>query len=308
MAIRLFRKPAILADIEADYAVSAAPVAANAMIGTNVSLTPLEADEVDRDLYLPYLGNQGIILAGIHARLELEVEIAGAGTAGDAPKYGPLLRMCGLAETLAVGVDATYSIVEDAVESGTIFFEMDGVRHVLLGARGNVSMNFAPKGIPRYRFAITGLLGTITDQPLTQVTMDGWQTPLECSSSNTTMSLHGWASVAENLTIDLGNTVTPRFLIGSESVIISNRRSTGTAVVEAKSLAEIDWFGAALSRARGALSMVHGTAAGNIVEVTAPAIEIGKITQGQTDGILNYSVPLSLCPVTGRDELQIIVR
>ena len=47
---------------------------------------------------------------------------------------------------------------------------------------------------------------------------------------------------------------------------------------------------------------------GNIVEINAPAIEIGKISQGQTDGILNYSIPLSFCPVTGRDELSIVVR
>lgn len=307
---RLFRKLAILTKIETAYATvpAPAPAAVNAMIGTNVSFTPLEADEVGRDLYLPYLGNQGIILAGKHARLEFEVEIAGAGAAGTAPKYAPLLRLCGFAETLTAATDATYTIVEDNVESGTIYFEMDGVRHVILGARGTFSLNMAPKGIPRFRFTVTGLLGTIADQALTNVTLAGWTTPLECSSVNTTMTLHGWSSVAESLSIDLGNTVTPRFLIGSESVIISDRRTTGTAVVEATTLAEIDWFDRALDRTRGALSLIHGTAAGNIVEINAPAIEIGKISQGQTDSILNYSLPLSLCPVAGRDELEIVVR
>ena len=62
------------------------------------------------------------------------------------------------------------------------------------------------------------------------------------------------------------------------------------------------------SRARGPLSVVHGTTAGNIVELAAPAVEIGKPTQGQTDGIVNYSLPLSLCPVSGLDELKLIIR
>lgn len=305
---RLFRKLAILAGVETTYGTAAALTAANALVGTNVSFTPLEADEVSRDLYLPYLGNQGIILAGKHARLEFDIEIAGAGAAGTAPLYGAALRICGFSETIAASTDVTYSIVEDNVESGTIHFEMDGVRHVLLGARGNVQLTFAPKGIPHYRFSITGLLGTITDAPLTQTSLAGWMTPLECSSANTTMTLHGWASVAENLTIDLGNNVVPRFLIGSESVIISDRRTTGQAVLEATTLAEINWFQRALDRTRGALAMVHGTSAGNIVEINAPAVEIGKISQGQTDGILNYQIPLSLCPVTGRDELEIVVR
>lgn len=307
---RLFRKLAILAKLETAYGAvpTPAPAAVDGMIGTNVSFTPIEGEEVSRDLYLPYLGNQGVILAGKHAKLEFEVEMAGAGAAGIAPRYAPLLRMCGFAQTLTATTDAVYTIVEDAVESGSISFLMDGVRHILMGARGNVSLNMAPKGIPRFRFSFTGLLGTITDAALPAITMTGWTTPLECSSANTTMTLHGWASVAESLSIDLGNTVTPRFLIGSESVIISDRRTTGTAVVEATSLATMNWFQRALNRTRGALNVVHGTVAGNIVQIAGPALEIGKISQGQTDGILNYSLPLSFCPVTGRDEITITVR
>lgn len=305
---RLFRKLAILAKIETVYGTNSVPAAINAIIGKNVSFTPIEAEEVSRDLLLPYLGNQGVILTGKHARLEFDVELAGTGAAGTAPKYGVLLRACGFAETLDAGVSATYSIVEDTVESDTLFFEVDGVRHIMLGARGNMSMNIAPKAIPSFRFSVTGLLGTITDQALTAVTMAGWTTPVEASSANTTLSLHGWSSVAESLSVDLGNTVTPRFLIGSESVIISDRKTTGQAVVEATSLATIDWFARALDRTRGVLALVHGTAAGNIVEVNGPAMEVGKPTQGQTDGILNYTLPLSFCPVAGRDELSIVVK
>lgn len=215
---------------------------------------------------------------------------------------------CGFAETTLAATSVTYSIVEDAVSSATIYFEIDGVRHVMIGSRGTVTMTLAPLAIPTYRLSMTGLLGTITDQTLTAVTMAGWQKPLEPSSANTTMVLHGWASVAEQLTITLGNTVTPRFLIGSESVIISDRKVTGAAVVEATSLATINWFDRAINSTRGALSLIHGKTAGNIVEIAAPAIEIGKPSQGQKDGILNYSLPLSFCPTTALDELVIIIR
>lgn len=305
---RLKRKIAILAKIETTYGTNAAPAGLNAIIGKNPNFTPFEAEEVSRDLLLPYLGNQGIILTGKHAKLEFDVEIAGAGAAGTVPKYGVLLRACGFAETVEATTSVTYSIVESGVESATIFFEADGVRHVLMGARGTMSMNITPKALPNYRFSFTGLLGTITDEALTAVTMTGWETPLEASSANTTMSLHGWPSIAESLSIDLGNVVTPRFLIGSESVIISDRRTTGQAVVEATSLATMDWFARALARTRGALSLIHGKTAGNIVEIAGPALEIGKISQGDTDNILNYTLPLSFCPVDGLDELSIIVK
>lgn len=305
---RILRKLAILNKIETTYGVNSAPAALNAIIGKNVSFTPIEADEVSRDLLLPYMGNQGVILTGKYAKLEFDVEIAGSGTAGTAPKWASLMRACGFAETLNATTSATYNIVEDNQSSTTVFFEVDGVRHIMLGCRGTLSLNFAPKAIPSFRFSLTGLLGTITDQALTAVTQAGWSTPVEASSANTTLSLHGYSGAAESLSIDLGNTVTPRFLIGSESVIISDRKTTGQAVLEATTLATINWFQRALARTRGALSLVHGTAAGNIVEITAPAVELGKIAQGQTDGILNYTVPLSFCPVSGRDELVIISR
>lgn len=306
---RRWRKLAILAALESAYRTDAAPAAADGLVATNVSFTPLEGDEVRRDLMLPYLGQQGVVLAGIHARMEFDIEIAGAGTAGSVPKYGAILRACGLAETVQAGTSVTYSIVEDGVESASIYFVSDGVQHVLLGARASVSLDFTPKQIPHYRVTIVGLLGTITDvAAMPDVTMDGWSTPLPVSMANTTMSLHGWDSVAESLQVDLGNTLTPRFLIGDELVLITDRQSSGTAVVEGRSLATVDWFAKALSRERGALSLVHGTAAGNIVEIAAPAVEIGKLNQGQTDNIVNYSLPLSLCPVDGRDELTITVR
>lgn len=305
---RLSRKLAILAKIETTYGQTSAPVAINAIISKNPTYTPLEAEEVSRDLVLPYLGNQGVILTGKHGKLEFDIEMAGAGAAGTAPKYAPLLRACGFAETISAGVSVTYSIVETAVSSISIHFEMDGVRHILLGARGTMTINVTPKGIPYFRFSFTGLLGTIADAAVTAVSMTGWTTPVEASSANTTMTLHGWSSIAESLTIDLGNTVVPRFLIGSESVIISDRKVTGQAVIEATSLATMDWFDRSLKRTRGALSLIHGSQAGNRVEITAPAIEVGKVTQGNTDGILNYTLPLSFCPSTGLDELAIIVR
>lgn len=308
MAVRRHKKLAALVAIEATYGVDAAPAAADAIIMSNVTFTPLEGDEVSRDLILPYLGNQGMVITGQYGRIECDVEIAGSGTAGTAPAYDALMRACGLAQTITTDTSVEYTLVEDDQESVSIYFIQDKVQHVLLGARGTMSLSLAPKQIPHFRFTITGLIGTITDVTNPTFSMTGWETPLPVSKANTTMSLMGWSSVAESLSIDLGWTVTPRFLIGDELVLLSDRSSTGTAVVEAKAISEIDWFTAAKDRTRGALSLVHGTAAGNIVEITAPSVEIGKPTQGQTDNIVNYSLPLALCPDTGLDEVSILVR
>lgn len=309
MAFRRAKRLAMLLKPETTYATDATPAAADAIIASNVSFTPLEAEEIQRDLLLPYLGHQGTILTAEYGRVEFDVEIAGSGTAGTAPKFDALLRSAGFASTITAGTDVTYSIVEDATESASLYFISDKVRHIFLGGQANIAMNLSARQIPKFRVTYVGLLGAVTDiGSMPAVAMTGWTKPVAVSKANTTLTLHGWSAVAESLSLDLGNTLTPRHLIGDERILISDRQGTGTAVVEARSVATVDWFARARASTRGALSLVHGVGAGNIVEVTAPAVEIGKPTQGETNNIVNYSLPLKLCPDTGRDEFTIIVR
>lgn len=309
MARRYFRKLAILAKIEATYGTDALPAGAtNAMVVTDVTVTPLEGQRVSRDLMLPYFGDQGFVLAATYARVEFGVEIAGAGAAGTVPGYGPLLRACGMAEIITAGQKVEYFPVSKNAEAATIYANMDGVNHALVGARGTVVMSVAPNGIARYRFTLSGLLGPITDTPLPTQVLTAFQKPVVANKTNTTFALHGLAAVMESLSIDLGNQVEPRMLIGSESIEIVDRKVSGTTVIEAVSIATKDWHAVARSSTVGALSCVHGTVAGNIVEIAGPAVQVGQPTYGQTQGITNTSLPLVLCPVTGDDEIVIRVR
>lgn len=97
----LARKRVLLAKIETTYGTDPTPTgAANAILVRNMSITPQDADLSDRDLVRPYIGRSEQLPAGIRAMVDFEVEIAGAGTAGTAPGYGPILRACGFSETL----------------------------------------------------------------------------------------------------------------------------------------------------------------------------------------------------------------
>lgn len=308
MGLRRWHKLAMLHKIEAAYGTDATPAAADAIVASNVTFTPIRAEQVQRDLILPYLGNQGKLLAGEHGEIEFDVEIAGAGAAGDVPAYGSLLRIAGFAETVNAGVDVTYSILEGDLDSGTLYFNSDGVRHIFVGIQANVQLNYSAKSVAKFRFKLVGLLGTVTDVALPAVSKAGWGTGLIVNKANTVMSLHGWSAIAQSLSIDLGNTLTPRFLIGDEAIRVTDRSTTGTAVVQASSMADIDWFAISRARTRGALSIAHGTVAGNIVDVAAPAVEVDEPSQSQTDKVVEYSLPLEICPSAGLDELTITVR
>lgn len=309
MANRKYRRLAVLAKVEATYGTDAAPTgAANAMQMTDVTVTPLQGERVSRDLMLPYFGDQGFVLAGTYARIEGSIEIAGAGAAGTVPGYGPLLRACGLSETITAGSKVEYRPVSALQESVSIYANLDGVNHALVGARGTVSLSLTPKQIPKLRFTLSGLLGPITDAPLPAATFTQFVKPLVCNKVNTAFSLHGLQAVMESLSLDLGNQVEPRMLVNSESIEIVDRKMSGTTVIEALPLATKDWYAAALASTRGPMLATHGTVAGNIVEIQSPAVQVGEPTYGNTQGILNTSLPLVPCPVAGDDEAVLRVR
>lgn len=308
MSRRYWRKLALLAKVEASYGTDASPAGAtDAIQAIDAQFTPMEGGEEERELLVPWLGHQGVILTGLHGRLEFSVEIAGAGAAGDVPAYGSLLRACGLAETVTAGVDVEYGPVSAGFEAVSIYYNRDGVRHILVGARGNVSMQFAPQRIPRFRFSFIGLLGTVTDQALPSVTLSGFQKPVVVSKANTSFTLHAYAGPTENVSIDLGNQVEPRLLINYEAAEIVDRKATGQVVMEATDLATKNWDAIVKAHTDGPLALTHGTAAGNIVAVAANTVQIGRYGEGQSQNVLNNSLPLMLKPSAGNDELTITV-
>ncbi|WP_422371345.1 phage tail tube protein [Hoeflea sp.] len=306
---RYLRKLALLAKIEATYGTDSTPTgAANAMQVFDVSFTPLEGQEESRDIVRPYMGNTGVILTGIHQMIEFGVEISGAGAAGDVPGYGALLRACGLSETVTAETDVVYEPVSDGFEAVTLYYLLDGVRHIMLGCRGNVTMDFTSKRIPRFRFRMMGLLGTVADQALPATTFTGFATPVPVSEANTTFSLHGYAGATESVSFDLGNQVEPRLVINHESIEITDRRASGSAVMEATTLATKNWQAIALGHTDGVLALAHGGTAGNIVEVDAPVVQIGRYSESSSQGILNHTLPLMLKADSGDDDLTITVR
>jgi hypothetical protein len=303
------RNKAILAKLETIYGADALPTgAANAMQVNNFRPEPLLGQDVSRDLLLPYMGHQGVILTGNYGRVAFDVEIAGAGAAGTVPAYGVLLRACGMAETVEAGVEVIYNPVSAGHEACSIYYIMDGIRHVLLGARGTFTLSMTPQQIPRFSFTLTGLLGTISDQGMPAVDLSDFIKPVPVSKANTTFRLHGHAGACEGFSIDLANDVQQRLLINDESMKIVDRLMTGQATMEAVALETINWFAIAQTHTTGALTAQHGVTAGNIVGFGASRVQIGRPSYQENQKIIANQLGLMLLPTAGNDEFTITVK
>ena len=306
----LTRKRTILAKLETTYGTDPTPTgSANAILVRNLSITPLNAENVSRDLVRPYLGASEQLIASAYVGVEFEVEMAGSGTAGTAPAYGPLLQACGMTETDGAS-DVTYTPKSASFASVTMYYNVDGVLHKVTGARGNVELIINARQIPVFKFTFTGLYNAPTDASAPSVTYTAFQTPLAANSDNTTdFELFSFGAALESLNINFNNAVQYRSLIGAEDVLLTDRQVNGQVVFEAPTIASKDFFSLALGGTLGNLDITHGTAAGNMVQIVSSRVDVSNPTYQDQNGIHMLQVPITLVPSTsGNDEISIVVK
>lgn len=308
MAAKLLRKMAILALIETVVGTAVAPLAANAMLVSDVTLTPIEGDEVERNNVKPYFGSSGSTLVTEYQKVSFSVEMAGVSPAGTIPGYSDLFRACAVSVTNAVGVNTTFAPVTDNIESITIVGAVDGIVHKMAGARGTVKATVDAKGIPKWQFEFTGSFIPAVDGPLPAVNYTAFRDPIGVNKANTTLMLDGLAVACSSFSFDIGNTVVKRDLMNVDSVEITDRKSTASVTFENTSVAVKNWIGLARTSAVIPFTLKHGQGATNTVTIKALRAQVGKPTYSDSDGVQMITVPLKLIPSSaGNDEWAIEV-
>jgi hypothetical protein len=261
----LTRKRVILIEAESSYGSDPTPAATDVVLVTDLSITPQSSDVVNRDVVRPYLGSSQQLLANTRVECTFSVEFAGSGTAGTAPRYGSALKACGLSETISSGTSVTYEPISSNFSSVTIHYNVDGVRHVVTGCRGNVSLSAEVGAIPTLDFTFTGIYNAPSDAALPSVTYGNQASPLIFKNGNTTsFQLLSFAGALQSLNFDIGNSIVYRELVGgTKEVLITDRAANGSVTLEAPLTGTKDYFAAALTDSTlGNLTITHGTAAG----------------------------------------------
>jgi hypothetical protein len=308
-----FQTKAITAKVEGTYGTDSTPAGAtDAVLARNMTVKPLRLLLDRRDFVLPYFGNQGQLVAGKFCEVDFEVELAGGGAAGTAPKYGPLLKGCGLSETINAGVSVVYAPVSPAPGaevSLSIYFYVSGRLHKILGSLGSVAMVLEAGKIPLYRFHFVGLYVLPSDTALPALTLTGWQKPLAVNNANTTpATLFAFAAKFRRMEFDLGNKLAYRNLPNSEAVRFVDRNSSASFAFEGELVAGKDWWTIVNGSTLGAFTATHGTAAGNKVTIAAPNVQLLEPSLGAEDDIVMETYPADLTVSTaGNDELSITV-
>lgn len=309
MASVLTRRRLILAKIESSYGTDPTPAGTNAILVRNLEIQPLVADTVNRELVRPYLGQADQLLSQTRVEVSFEVELAGSGTAGTAPAYGPVLRSCGISETIVADTSVTYAPESSGFESCTIYYHQDGIRHKVTGCRGTFEMSCEVGQIPVISFTMTGIYNAPTDETQPTPTYSNQASPVLFKEGNTTgFSAFGYSGCLMSYSFSLANDVIYRELVGcTKEVMITNRAPNGTAVIEAPTITAKDFFAVATGSSTGSITFQHGQTAGNIVTMTTAQSDLGNLTYSDQDGIQMLNMPFIAVPTNaGDDELSLV--
>ena len=302
----LTRRQLLMIKAESTYGTSSSPTGTEAILVLNPKLTPLDAKALEREIIDPAFGRvRSRVMTERKLGLQFGVEVAGSGTAGTAPKYGPLLRACGLSETIVATTSVTYAPVTPATDSVTTYHNWDGNSHVGTGARGTLGLTLTTGEIPKWDFTITGIYNSATDVAFPTPSYTNQAAPVAANFTNTTsVSIASLSACMADFSLTLGNDIQFFEHMGcTPQVRIQNRMVEGSITIERPdSLSTKDFYALALAGTTGAISFTHGATAGNRLAVSIPTANFGAPEPADLRGTAGLKIPFVALHTAGSSD------
>lgn len=280
-------------------------VAADWIEANDINLTPMDATEVDLPLLSPNFGAVQKMLTGLKVKLSFSTALAGSGTAGTAPYWGVLERICGMAQiAVATPASVQYKPANSAFELGSLVAYIGTNKHALRDARGTSKLEIARNGWFKRTYEITGVYVDPAVLAPPAVTVVPRIMPTILQPGNATLSLYGITNLClHSMSLDTANDIKfTDFLNCTQQVQIVDRHCAGSIEFVAESIANKDWFAAAKAGLTGALSFSVGAVAGNKLQIDAPKVQLTKPSYGDVDGLRTLKFDMNIMPSTGSDD------
>lgn len=318
---RLIANTAILAILELIYGVDPVPTgAANALVVSDLSINPLNAEYIARDIIRDYLGGSEELPGAAYVECGFSVELVGSGEIGVPPAWGPLMRCIGFAEVITVGIRVDYVPISRSFESATIYWYDDGVLHKLLGVRGTATLELGVGQKPKIVFKMMGVDGGISEASPGATTLTAWRVPQIVTDANSgdlifgathnpivAPAFVGGAPIpSEGLSIDLGIKAEFQKLLGGETIAISGRDVTGSVKLKLTAAQEVAYMAQVKAATLTSVGLIHGTVANDKIMLFAPKVQKKEPTKEVNAGERMIGYKLRFLPsAVGNDEFRI---
>jgi hypothetical protein len=309
-----YDQKAVLFKLETTEGTDAVPTGlANAIRTLDYTPTFMDAESRVRNIDLAYFGARPTLLYAFKRGANFGVEMSGSGTATGVPAWMLLNRMCGF----GAGVPGATSVVQSgaavsaAFTSWAAFLDEQNAANSLLlkavGGRSTLGFRLEDDDFPRFNYGYLGRPPVLlAEEGAFPTPTFGLQAdPVLASTENTTFTLNGFALPLRSIELNSNAELALRSLIGPQDFIAyTNDAWGGTIVGELPALASQNYFTNIRPGTTMPMQIIHGTVAGNIVQVDAPKVQIsGNVSISNEQGKVMFSMPVQLLPNLGNDEI-----
>jgi len=304
MALESFEKRNLQVAIEATEGTAETldPATDSVVIQGGTSEITGETVELARDQ--AKFSNRPVVYGRERATVSGQIELIGAGTAGNAAPIGNVLQVCGMAETLSAGVDAVYNTITDSIPSATVGFDHAGLFKTIVGARGNLSgISFDVGSFLLATLNLTGFLDSDAERAIPgTVDVSAFETPPVIRNDNALFSIDGVNLEATSFSLDFGNDLPFIEHTEGQRILIADRRGTFSATFFAPAKASFDVY--ALRNANAGLPIVAqvGTSPAN-AQIDLVSAQIETVQETDVQGFKAYQIGGRILQSAGDDDI-----
>jgi Phage tail tube protein len=249
---------------------------------------------------------------------------------GAAPPWGKLLRACAMAQTsvtktvasVTTPVAVYYAPVSTGFDSLSFLYYVDGVMYAATGARGSFELAMGIGEIPKIKFTFIARYNQVTPSAVANpagVAYASFKAPLMVTNYNSGMVKIGAAFnkatavlsggdeyASRGFSFNMANTTQYQAMLGIDRVLISDRKPTGSIVLDLTAAEEVSFRTDVRASALRSLTFDHGTVAGSKILVHAPAAQLVSPKIVNQDGVAMTSFDARYVPTAGDDEVYIV--
>lgn len=303
--VKFKRNSLLLGKLESTYGTDPTPAGTDAIQVIDLSIKE-SFDPITRDVLISSMSRLPS-LKGIHfSEVTFSVEMHGSGASGTAPRIGRFLQACAFTETVAAS-SVVYTPKSTNISSITLYLQLDGRQHKVTGAYGNVKVTAQAGQLAVAEFTFQGIWNDNTDATNATPNFGSEPNPVPVSSaafsynSNTDL-------VVPSVEFDMQNAIVQRQDISAATAlkgfVVTGREPNVVFTAEMESVATEDYRADILTNTR-ALSFSVGSATGNTIDFSMPAVMVKDIEISDNDGLYVEQFTGDLSSTSGDDELTI---
>jgi len=277
------------------------------MLLRDLTVRRLEGDYEAQNFVSGFEGAQGDRLYNISAGLDFMMDAA-LPAAGSVPLYAPMLKACGLTETITAGTSVSYSLTPEGTAKGELAFQyVDTLTsQVSEKARGALTFTAENKKPPMFGFKFMGEHFDGQATVATSQDFSDWPDAPECSLRNMRVFTVGGTELClQSFTFTDGRTPARSKFMNCDGTDITARNVTGRMVVQMVTAATIDLLALCKSGAKQALVWEIGNGAGRVLRVAAPAVQLKYGGEQDISGEMGIAIDLVFTYDQGDDEFAI---